>query len=346
MPEEHLPGIDEQVWTYRGYHIKASEFTTAMVHMFRAEVSRANVWRQRLDSTTNWAVVATGASISLAFSEHDVSPMVIAINTLLVTLFLTIEARRYRYYELWSYRVRLMETDFFASMLVPPFKPAPDWAESLAESLLHPDFPVSWWEAVGRRYRLNYVWIYCVLALAWFFKVALHPTPSLTLTELVDRAAVGPIPGWFICTVGLLFNGALLAMGLFTRHLTQAAGEILPRFGQAMDEDERPRGLRAWFRPTRKRQQVLVLVVTEKPEEVGRTLLREMSRGVTALLGKGLYSGKRRAVLMTALTVTEVQHLREVVAACDADAFVVISPAREILGSGFMPLLEEDETSG
>lgn len=344
---DHLPGPDEQVWSYRGYHIKASEFTTAMVHLFRAEVARANVWRQRLDSTTNWAVVATGASISLAFSEREVSPMVITINTLLVTLFLTIEARRYRYYELWSYRVRLMETDFFASMLVPPFRPSPDWAESLAESLLHPDFPVSWWEAVGRRYRLNYVWIYAVLVLAWLFKVVLHPTPVVTAQEFFDRAAVGPLPGWLIVATGLLFNGGLLAMGLLTMHLNQASGEILPRFGQnEMGEEKPARGPRAWFRPSRKRQQVLVVVVTEKPEELGRTLLREMSRGVTALLGKGLYTGKRRTVLMTALTVTEIQHLREVVAGIDPEAFVVISPAREILGSGFMPLLEEEETPG
>ena len=40
-----------------------------MVHFFRAEVHRANIWRQRLDTTTNWAVVTTGAAISFAFSE-------------------------------------------------------------------------------------------------------------------------------------------------------------------------------------------------------------------------------------------------------------------------------------
>ncbi len=339
MSEPPLPD-QEEVWTYRGYHIKGGEFTTAMVHMFRAEVARANVWRQRLDSTTNWAVIATGASISLAFSEQDVSHLVIALNTLLVTLFLTIEARRYRYYELWSYRVRLMETDFFASMLVPPFKPAPDWAESLAESLLHPDFPVSWWEAVGRRYRLNYVWIFGVLGLAWLGKVMLHPTPAFTWSDIIERSAVGPIPGEVVVGLGAAFNLTLLVMGLMTRHLTQASGEVLPRFGQHVSEHEHKR---AWFRPSRKRQQVLVIVVTTSPEEMGRAILKEMNRGVTALLGKGLYSGKRRAVLMTALTVTELTHLRSVVAATDANAFVVISPAREILGSGFMPLLEDEE---
>ena len=43
--------------------------------------------------------------------------------------------------------------DFFAAMLVPPFRPAADWAESLADNLLHPRFTISVGEAVGRRLR-------------------------------------------------------------------------------------------------------------------------------------------------------------------------------------------------
>lgn len=127
-PPSPPPQEEEAVWTYRGYKLKASEFVTAMVHLFRAEVQRANVWRQRLDTTTNWAVVATGATLSISFSQPNVHHGVIILNTLLVTWFLFIEARRYRYYELWSYRIRLMETDFYAAMLVPPFHPSPEWA--------------------------------------------------------------------------------------------------------------------------------------------------------------------------------------------------------------------------
>jgi uncharacterized membrane protein len=51
--------VEESVWIYRGYHLKTSEFVTVMVHLYRAEMQRANVWRQRLDTTTNWAVIAT-----------------------------------------------------------------------------------------------------------------------------------------------------------------------------------------------------------------------------------------------------------------------------------------------
>ena len=132
---------EEPVWTYRGYRLRSGEFVTAMVHFFRAEVNRANVWRQRLDTTTNWAVVSTGATLSIAFSQPEIHHSIIILNTLLVMWFLLIEARRYRYYELWSYRVRLMETDFYAAMLVPPFHPSAEWAESLAENLLAPSFP-------------------------------------------------------------------------------------------------------------------------------------------------------------------------------------------------------------
>ena len=140
---------------------------------------RANVWRQRLDTTTNWAVVVTGATLSIAFSQPEMHHGIIILNTLLVTWFLYMEARRYRYYELWSYRVRLMETDFYSAMLVPPFHPSPEWAESLAESLLSPSFPISMWEAFGRRLRRNYLWIFLVLYVSWVAKIWLFPQPAL-----------------------------------------------------------------------------------------------------------------------------------------------------------------------
>ena len=171
---------NEPVWTYRGYQLKAGEFNTAMVHLYRGEVQRANVWRQRLDSTTNWAVITAGAAIAFALGNATGHHGVIILNMLLITLFLFIEARRYRYYELFASCVRLMETDFFAAMFVPPFGPAADWAELMAENLLHPHFTISTWEAVGRRFRRNYLWNYVVLAIAWVAKSSLFPTPLTT----------------------------------------------------------------------------------------------------------------------------------------------------------------------
>jgi len=343
----------EPVWTYRGYHLRPSEFTTAMVHFFRAEVQRANVWRQRLDTTTNWAVVTTGAAISFAYSRTAVEDhRLIILNVLLVTLFLYIEARRYRYYELWSYRVRLMETDFFATMLVPPFHPAPDWAESLAENLLHPQHPISMLEALGRRLRRNYIWIYIILGLAWLSKIWLHPSPAASWQEFLSKAAIGSVPGHIILVAGIILNGILILIALLTVGLQQASGEVLPRYedfhlpslpGLGAEPKKGALRWRAWFRPSRQRRKLLAYIITDRPQAVSDSILRQMGRGVTAMSGTGMYTNQQHSILMCALTVTEVAQLKSLVSTADPQAFVIVSPAQDILGKGFNPLQEEED---
>ncbi len=349
MPEtfsEREQDPEEPVWTYRGYRLKTSEFVTAMVHFFRAEVQRANVWRQRLDTTTNWAVVSTGATLSVAFSQPEIHHGIIILNTLLVLWFLFIEARRYRYYELWSYRVRLMETDFYAAMLVPPFHPSPEWAESLAENLLSPKFPISIWEAFGRRLRRNYAWIFLMLYASWVAKIWLFPQPAISLNEFIQRSAVGPISGQIMIVLGFGFYSLLLLIALATVSMTRATGEVLPRFGEdtltsIFTPEGKLKGLHAFLAPSHRRKQLMALIITRNAEAVSKRILTELGRGVTALSGKGMYTGEERSVLICALTVTEVHNLKFAVNKEDPSAFVVVSAAQEILGRGFNPLAEE-----
>ncbi len=70
-------GGSEPVWSCRSYHLRPSELANPVGHFFRAKVQRANVWRQRLDTSTNWAVVTTtttttAAAIFLANSRTQV----------------------------------------------------------------------------------------------------------------------------------------------------------------------------------------------------------------------------------------------------------------------------------
>lgn len=332
------PPSNEPVWTFRGYQIKASEFTTAMAHFFRAEVQRANVWRQRLDTTTNWAVVTTGAAISFAFTQTGGHP-VILLNLLLVTIFLIMETRRYRYYELWASRARLMETDFFAAMLVPPFHPAADWAESLAENLLTPRFPISHWEAFGRRLRRNYLWIYAIVGLAWLGNLWLLPTPAENYQGALARAALGHIPGEWIVLLVSLFFAVMLLIAVATAGLQEAPGEVLPRYGEG--KTVQSQGGTAWFRPSTRREQDLAFIITEQAEVISQRILADMRRGATILPGKGAYTGEERAVLMVALTVTEFSQLKTIAASLDPNAFVIFLPVRSIFGRGFSPLQPE-----
>jgi uncharacterized membrane protein len=226
MSDENTP-THKPVWTFRGYEMRPAEFNTAMVHYYRAEIQRANTWRNRLDATTNWAIITASAGISFTLSSPSQHHGILLLNLLLIGIFLYIEARRYRYYELWSYRTRLMETEFFAAMLVPPFQPSPDWAEQLAGSLQKPKFSISMWEAIGRRFRRNYFAIFLVLILVWLFKNYSQPTIVTSWTEFVERSSFAPLSGEVVLILIALFVAGMIVLATATLGLQQATGEVL-----------------------------------------------------------------------------------------------------------------------
>src|SRR5258705_7453560 len=207
-----------------------AEFNTAMIHFYRGEVQRSNTWRNRLDTTTNWAVLTAGATLSFVFSSQSNPHFVIPINSILVAIFLLMEARRYRYYEIWSSRVRIIETGYFAQLLAPDSVPPDEsWAEHLAADLITPHFTITEWEAVGRRLRRNYLWIFALLAMSWNLKVYLHPLPARDFNAFIERATVGVVPGWMVFVFGVIFNAAIIIFALGTLRLREATGEVLPK---------------------------------------------------------------------------------------------------------------------
>jgi uncharacterized membrane protein len=337
----------EAAWTFRGHQMQPAEFTTAMVQLYQAEMQRANTWRTRLDTTTQSAILAAGAAIFFAFTTPTYFAVILLVlSTVFVTLSLWIESRRYRYYELWSHRVRLMETDFFAAMLVPPFAPSPEWAESLAESLLQPDFPITMWEAFGRRFRRNYVVLFLILGVAWLARGFIYPTPATSLAEFVARSGFGTIPGSVVLAIGVAYNGVLFFIGFATAGLRHASGEVLPKFGEFPVLGDLwstpPSGIERAARNAstqsfRRRQQMLIWLISNKPKVIAQHIMQDMHRGVTSLHGQGMFTEQEREVLMVAITVTEVARLKALVQTHDPNALLIVTGAQEILGRGFKP---------
>ncbi|MBK7896411.1 MAG: DUF2270 domain-containing protein [Candidatus Promineifilaceae bacterium] len=336
----------EHVWEFAGQRLDSGNFTNAMVHFYRGEVTRSNVWRQRLDATTNWAVITTGAALTFVFSDVLNTASILLIDSMFVLLFLFIEARRYRYYELWTNRVRIMEKNFFVGLLSPPFMPHADWADKLTESLNHPRFPIGLLEALGRRYRRNYAPIFLILAFSWIGKIYMHPVEVTSLGEFVERSSMGPLPGWLVLTIGFIFNGGLIALGIFTAGLRETQGEILSSTTSRWSgwlsrlrhltwdtfETDIPRMARF---DSRKQ---LAYIISDKIEEVSQLLLKELGRGVTLINAKGMYTGKEHGVLMCALEARQKTALRQLVCKADPDAFVILTPVEDVRGGGFRPL--------
>jgi uncharacterized membrane protein len=210
--------------------LSPAEFNTALAHFYRGEVQRSNTWRTRLDNTTYWSVITVAGALSFAFSAPSNPHFLIPIISILVAIFLLMEARRYRYYEIWASRVRVIETGYLAQMLSPDGVPRDqEWASHLAADLLTPHFTISVWEAIGRRLRRNYIWLFALLALSWNLKVYLHPQPAINFDEFVSRATVGLVPGSIVIIIGVAFNFALFIFAISTIRLREATGEVLPR---------------------------------------------------------------------------------------------------------------------
>jgi uncharacterized membrane protein len=190
---------------------------TMLAHLYRGEVYRSTLWRTRLDQTTNWAVVTTGLALSLTFSGPGASPLPVILLGFLVAVFLAFEARRYRYFNVWRARCRLLETDVYVPMLRGEGVTMDGrWNTLLADDYARPHFHISYIRSIGRRLRKNYAYILSVQALAYFGKLAIHPTSVVNLPQFLDRAAIGPVPGWLVVLAGVTFHGTWILVALVT----------------------------------------------------------------------------------------------------------------------------------
>lgn len=210
--------------------LTSSEYITAVSHFFRGEMNRANVWRTRLDTTTNWAIITTAAFLSFGFGSRDIPHFVIILASIFVLFFLIIESRRYKYFDLWRWRIALIEENFHSTIFSPSKNPLHEnWQELLSKDLQHPRFKISFTEALGRRLRRNYGWIFLVLVICWFAKVSIHPTPIEHFSEIFHRAAIFHlIPGWIVITLGIIFNGTLLITAIATLKKREEIVRIYP----------------------------------------------------------------------------------------------------------------------
>ncbi|RVD61610.1 DUF2270 domain-containing protein [Mesorhizobium sp. M2D.F.Ca.ET.185.01.1.1] len=205
--------------------LSSPEFTSTLSHFHRAEIARMAGWRDRLDRTSNWAITVVAAMLSVSLSTPSAHHGVLLFAMLLITLLLWIEARRYRFFDVYRTRVRQFERYYFAQIFSPQPDFASNWLAILGEGLRSPRFLISQRSALIRRLRRNYIFMYTILMLAWVLKIT---TPSLaregasigfsaSLLDTFRVATLGPIPGVAVVCGVAVFYLAMLAASFFIR---------------------------------------------------------------------------------------------------------------------------------
>lgn len=190
----------------------------ALSHLYRGEIYRSTVWRTRLDTTTNWSVVTLGVALSITFSSPDASPLPLVLVGILILLFLALEARRYRYFNVWRARARWMERHLFVPMLRDGnLNDGSNWQLTLAEDYARPRYHVSYMVAMARRIRRNYLWILLIQSVAYAGKLVVHPTPVESAGHFIDRARIGPIPGIVVLLLGVAYIGVFVVLAVWVK---------------------------------------------------------------------------------------------------------------------------------
>ena len=205
-------------------------YVNAMAHFYRGELGRIMIWRQRLDVTTTLAITSTTTIIGAAFSFKDIPHIIFFFNLALVWIMLWIESRRYRFYDAFRGRVRMLESHF----LVPMVSQNPrildgEWRKLVCEDLIMPSFKITRLEAIGRRLKRNYVFIFAIIMVAWTMKILINAkTPIRSFGAFYDALAVQELPSWLAFSV---YIGTIVSITGLTFFVARTSSEEVSEFG-------------------------------------------------------------------------------------------------------------------
>ena len=136
-----------------------------------------------------------------------------------------IESRRYRFFDVYRRRVRLIERNYYAEVFAPGQGVEANWLQQIGNDLRLPRFYVSLQQGMARRLRRNYCWLFLILLLAWVLKTTsalLQPGLGQydfvrSHAALLSNAAIVYIPGWVVWLLVLGFY-SWLGYVMFKHH--------------------------------------------------------------------------------------------------------------------------------
>lgn len=196
------------------------------------------------------------------------------------------------------------------------------------------------------------------------------------VTDLLDLIFVNPLTdnGVLASIYGGICQG--IGIGLFVRYQfssggTELLGRIIARFIKALsipvcvgildgiivvvgslvtqNPSNMLHALIVIFISTKVSEMVLIgfeksktcIIISDKGEEISKTLIENSPRGITMLEGRGMYTNQEHHVLLTCVKNQQLSQLKKIVKDIDDKAFIIINEAVEVRGQGFKLLDNE-----
>ena len=77
------------------------------------------------------------------------------------------------------------------------------------------------------------------------------------------------------------------------------------------------------------------MIITKRPDQLAKAINDDLGRGVTFISGQGYYSKENLKIIYCIVGRNEIVKMKEMIHQIDAQAFITITEAHEILGEGF-----------
>ena len=79
----------------------------------------------------------------------------------------------------------------------------------------------------------------------------------------------------------------------------------------------------------------LVIIISNKSQEISEEIGDKVGKGTTGLFGKGMYTNEHKTILMCAASRGDVSRVKQTAKKIDPKSFIIITNAREVVGLGF-----------
>ena len=85
----------------------------------------------------------------------------------------------------------------------------------------------------------------------------------------------------------------------------------------------------------------LFYIISDNPNAIADSIMKEIDITVTFLKGRGAYSGREKQVILCVARKQQGPSIEEIVKSEDRDAFMIISSANEIYGEGYKNIMSD-----
>ena len=190
-----------------------SDAISLLGHFYRGQMDRVTTWRGRLDQTSYWAVTIMAALLTWVFSSPGNPHYILLIGMGALVVFLAVETRRYRAYDVWRERLRLLEQNLFAELFDPETDLThEDWRRQISEDLRDPAVKTRPFTALSRRLRRIYYPLMLVLLAAWVARITVFQPGqpwyvTASILGIPGAVVVGAVTVFYLAATAVVIYG-------------------------------------------------------------------------------------------------------------------------------------------